>query len=205
MYFLRYTILMFVFLAGLLAAPVVYHYAQGNLSAPVLPPSHKADAVMVFTGSSDRIVVGYESYLKGLGKRLMITGYDYPRFAREPQVRKVSRKVRKDKVFIDLKARNTIENAKNGADWAVKNKVRSILLVTTADHMPRAYFELRRLLPDDVAIYTESVEGTRGDYPGMDSEQARLLCRLIETTTGSSFCYKTRDIIRTIETANRVS
>ncbi len=177
--------------------PLLSHYLKGNLTFSQLPSQEKPDAVMVFTGSSDRLVEGYNFYLKGLSKKLMITGYDYPQLAKEPSVRKLLRKVQKGKVYIDLKARNTIENAQNGAQWALKNHVKSILLVTTEGHMPRAYFELRRLLPPDVKVYTNAVPG-KIKYAGIDSERGRLLCRMYETATGTSFCYQTRSFVRSL-------
>ena len=194
---LRSTLIILFLAVGLAVAPPIYHFAQGNLSVTHLPPTTKTDAVMVFTGSSDRLAQGYKFYLKGLAKRMMITGYDYPRDVRGPGVLALSKRVKKDKVFIDLEAKNTIENAENGAEWAIKNHVESILLITTDGHMPRAYFELRRLLPDNVKIYTNPVPG-KLKYAGIDSEKSRLMCRLYETATDTSFCYKTRDIARNL-------
>lgn len=191
---------LFVVLLALAVAvvPPLYHYNKGYLSAQPLPPTAKADAVMVFTGSAERIVEGSESYLEGKAKRMMITGTDYTTEAKEPKVRKLLRKVRKDKIYVDLKARNTIENARNGAQWAMKNHVNSILLVTNEAHMPRAYFELRRLLPEKVKIYTNTVPGGLKKYSGLDSEKGRLLCRMYETATDTSFCYKTRIIAKNL-------
>lgn len=195
----RYMIAVLVLIGGLLTSPVIYHFFKGNLVLFSFPAEEaNADAVMVFTGSPDRLVQGYESYLRGEGKKLMITGRDYPKDAKKAEVRRLSRQVNKNKVYIDLKARNTIENAKNGAAWALKNNVKSILLVTTEEHMSRAYFELHRLLPSNVKIYTDEVPGDI-DYPGMDSETGRLVCRMYETATDTSFCYKTRNIVRNIE------
>lgn len=197
---LRITILTLFIAVGLAAAPPLYHYSKGNLSAAdtALPATAKTDAIMVFTGSADRIKKGYEFYSSGLAKKLMFTGYDYPKQIREAGVKKLLKKVDKDQVYIDLKAANTIENAENGAEWALKNHVKSILLVTTEGHMPRAYFELRRLLPPEVKVYTNAIPG-KLKYPGVDSEKGRLLCRLYETATDTEFCYKTRDIIRDLE------
>jgi len=190
---------MVLLLGGLLTFPVLYHFFKGNLDLNPVTETTKADVVMVFTGSSDRLIQGYESYLKGEGKKLMITGFDYPKDARKAEVRKLSRRVNKDKVYIDLDAQNTIENAENGAEWAIKNKVKSIILVTAEDHMPRAYFELHRLLPSNVKIYTDEVPGNEINYPGMDSEAGRLFCRMYETATDTSFCYNTRKLVRTLE------
>ena len=201
MVFSRYVILS-VLLMGLLAVcPLLIHYAEGNLTMKSPPTREKMDAVMVFSGSSNRLVEGYDYFLQGKTKKLMITGNDYPRMAANSAVKKLLRKVkkRKNQIYIDLKARNTIENAENGAEWAMKNHVKNILLITTEGHMPRAYFELRRLLPDNIEIYTKTVPGNRGRYAGLDTEKSRLLCRMYETATKTDFCYQARDLIRTID------
>lgn len=201
MQFTRTTIFALLLTVGLAVAPIAYHYSQGNLTAAPLPPQAQTDAVMVFTGSSDRISKGYQFFLLGFAKKIMITGYDYPRYVQEPKARRLSdvskKNISKDRVYIDLEAKNTIENAKNGADWAIKNHVKSILLVTTEAHMPRAYFELRRLLPDNVKVYTNAVPG-KLKYRGLDSEKGRLICRLYETATGTSFCYTARNALRSL-------
>lgn len=193
MLFSRNIAFVMIMMLGLITMPLAYHYSKGNLSFKLPPPRVKTDAVMVFTGSPDRLVQGYESYLQGQTKKVMITGDDYPEEAREPEVRKLSKKVRKKNVYIDLKATNTIENAQNGAQWALDNRINSILLVTAEGHMPRAYFELRRLLPKNIKVYADPVPGDQ-KYQGMDSEEIRLLCRMYETATDTSFCYKMRTI-----------
>lgn len=190
----RNLIMGIVLAVGLMVTPPLYHFSKGNLLASPIPPKEKTDAVMVFTGSAERIIQGYNLYLKGKSDRVMISGYDYPEEASQPMIKKLARKIKKNKIFIDLKARNTIENAENGAEWAIKNHVKSILLVTAEGHMPRAYFELRRLLPESVKIYTQAVPGDVNSE-GVDTESRRLICRLYETATGTSFCYKTRDLI----------
>lgn len=198
MLFMRLTIIAFLVVVGLMALPPLYHLSQGNLPIDeTLPPEAKADAAMVFTGSTDRLAEGYETYLEGDAEKIMITGKDYPRDAKGAEARKLSKKVRKDAVYVDIGAKNTIENAQDGAEWAIKNHVKSILLITTEGHMPRAFFELRRLLPEDVKVYTNPVPGSL-HYSGLDSETGRLLCRLYETTTDSSFCYKTRKIVQNL-------
>jgi uncharacterized SAM-binding protein YcdF (DUF218 family) len=176
------------------SAPL-YHFRAGNLLAPALPPETKADAVMVFTGASERLQKGYQAYLQGVGEKIMVTGRDFPKDARAPMVRALSKKIRRDDIYVDLDAKNTIENAKHAAEWAKKQDVDSIVLITSEGHMPRAYFELRRLLPDHVKVYTNPVPGTL-NYSGVDSETGRLLCRMYETVTEASFCYKAREIAR---------
>lgn len=188
-------ILVLMLVIGLAAVPPIYHYAAGNLTFDELPEDEKTDAIMVFTGSSDRLVTGYSLYLKRMADKLMITGTDFKRDSKNASVKALARKANKKSIYVDLLARNTIENAENGAKWAIENKVKSILLITSEGHMPRAYFELRQRLPKNIVIYTEEVPG-EVEYSGMDSEGARLYCRLYETALNKSFCYETRELAR---------
>ena len=192
---LRNAILALMLVLGLAAVPPMYHYASGNLTIKELPEGEKVDAIMVFTGSSDRLVTGYSLYLKRMADKLMITGTDFKRDSRNASVKALARKADKKSIFVDLLARNTIENAENGAEWAIQNKVKSILLITSEGHMPRAFFELRQRLPKNIVIYAEEVPG-EAEYSGMDSEGARLYCRLYETAVNKSFCYETRELAR---------
>jgi len=193
------TIMGVVLAIAVLATPVLYHVSKGNLAwAAPLPPKSHTDAVIVFTGDADRTVKGYQFYLMGWAKRLMITGNDYnEEYQEDPKLRNLSSRADKKDVTIDLNATNTIENAENSAEWVLENKIKTVLLITNKDHMPRAYFELRRQLPETVKIFTRPTAGEI-DYAGLDSEKGRLLCRMYETATGTSFCYQTREIIKAL-------
>lgn len=200
MIFIRNAFLGFLLTAIIAMIPLAAHSMKGYLRPPALPDDEKADAVMVFTGTPDRLVEGYSSYIEGEGDKLMISGFDYPKQAKEPQVRKLAQKARRrGKVYVDLQARNTIENARNGAAWALRNHVKSIMLVTTEDHMPRAFFELRRLLPENIEVYANAVPGKRKADEKVDTEKNRFLCRLYETAIDTDFCYQTRELIRALD------
>lgn len=185
---------------GVIAMPVLYHYSKGNLAwaSVAIPPKKHIDAVVVFTGNAERTVRGYQFYLMGWAKRLMISGDDYTEeYKDEVKVRRLSKAADKDEVTIDLKATNTIENAENSAEWIMENGAKTVLLITAEEHMPRAFFELRRQLPENIKIYTKPTGGNVV-HAGLDSEQGRLLCRVYETATGTSFCYQTRQIIQAL-------
>lgn len=201
MIFMRFLALLGILTVLLVAGPVLTHYFEGHLTMSPPPEKEQIEAVMVFSGSTDRLVEGYDYFINGKTQKLMITGDDYARIAARPAVKKLLRKIKKhkDRIYIDLLARNTIENAENGAQWALKNHVKNILLITTEGHMARAYFELRRLLPEDVKIYTKPVSGSHDRYVSLDTEKSRLICRMYETTTGTNFCYQARNLIRSID------
>ena len=57
---------------------------------------------------------------------------------------------------------DTRTNAEESAAWINLHKFRTIRLVTTDWHMPRARFELARQLSGDIVITNDAVESTPG-------------------------------------------
>ncbi len=197
MTFVRMSIFLCLLAVALVAIPPAYHLSQGNLLLASPEPAEKTDAIIVFTGDPDRISEGYREYIDGTAEKIMVTGNDFAVQASEPDVRELAKQIRKDDIYVDLEATNTIENAEHVAKWAQWQQVESISLVTSEDHMPRAFFELRRLLPDHIALYPNPIPGDL-KYAGVDSEKSRLLCRLYETVTDKDFCYQAREFARHI-------
>ena len=107
-----------------------------------------ADGIVALTGGPDRITVAYRLLDQGKGTRLLITGV-------HPDVTPVSLKnivpgdAAKFDCCVDLgrMAENTIGNAAETADWGRRNDYRSIILVTSTYHLPRARLELHRAMP----------------------------------------------------------
>ncbi len=192
---LKGTILTLAAAFGIAAAPPAYHYARGNLTFSRLPEGKPTDALMVFTGTSDRIVHGYDLYMNGYSGSMMISGYDYAQALEEPYIKAMAAKSEGGRIFIDDKAENTIQNARNGAKWIKEQGIKSVLLITSGNHMARSYFELRRLVPDSVKIYAEPLKNYQAP-PSYDNERTRLACRVYETVSGIPFCYPARSAVR---------
>jgi uncharacterized SAM-binding protein YcdF (DUF218 family) len=107
-----------------------------------------ADAIVALTGGAERISDAVDWLRGGKGQRLLISGVAHDvtreRLAQKaPQVRDWIR------CCIDLghAARNTVGNAKETRYWVAANGYRSLIVVTSSYHMPRAMVELRRHLP----------------------------------------------------------
>jgi uncharacterized SAM-binding protein YcdF (DUF218 family) len=107
-----------------------------------------ADGIVVLTGGASRIVDGIELLAAGRGRRLLISGV-HPSTTPGELIRKTPEVDRLFACCVDLghQAQNTIGNAIEAGGWARDHKFRSLIVVTSGWHMPRALIELQRELP----------------------------------------------------------
>lgn len=102
----------------------------------------KADAVVVFNGSRDRIVAGYELANSGYAPCFIIspsTGEELKRYDKRYRLSSTVTHITEDK------ARTTFENAALTRKIILENGFRSVILVTSDYHLPRSYFLLRAI------------------------------------------------------------
>ena len=116
--------------------------------------SVKAEGVVALTGGSDRVREASELLARGQAKRMLITGVN--RATRSSVLAKLlplPRDLFNCCVDLGYQARDTIGNARETREWAqVHNITRSLIVVTSNYHMPRALVELSAELPD-LALY----------------------------------------------------
>jgi uncharacterized SAM-binding protein YcdF (DUF218 family) len=114
-----------------------------------VPMTTKADAIVVLTGSAFRIADALELLAAGHGKRLLITGV-YP----DTKLMEIARMTPQfEKWFaccvdLDHVALDTIGNAVETKRWAREKEVKSLIIVTSDFHLPRAMAEIAHELPD---------------------------------------------------------
>jgi len=112
-------------------------------------PETQAQAIVVFTGGKNRVVRALFLLEQGRGERLLISGV-HPATtksilrARTGQYERLFRCC----IDIDTLARDTVGNAREAATWAKKRGYSSLMLVTSAYHLPRSMLELSAVLPD---------------------------------------------------------
>jgi uncharacterized SAM-binding protein YcdF (DUF218 family) len=112
-------------------------------------PASRADGIVVLTGGSSRVSDAMELLAGGYGKRLLISGVHPTNAASD-----ISRSLPDNQqlltccVDLDRSAVNTRSNAAETRRWAHERGFRSLIVVTSNYHMPRAIVELSHAMPD---------------------------------------------------------
>jgi uncharacterized SAM-binding protein YcdF (DUF218 family) len=111
-------------------------------------PPAAADGIVALTGGSQRIGDAIDLLAQGYAKRLLISGVN-ERTSRDEieRLNPGQRRLFDCCVDLDYRARNTIGNAIETRRWADRNGFHSLIIVTSAYHMPRTMVELDHALP----------------------------------------------------------
>jgi uncharacterized SAM-binding protein YcdF (DUF218 family) len=124
-----------------------------QLRATEAKPSRAADGIVVLTGGSSRVSDAMELLADGYGKRLLISGVHPASGASD-----ISRSLPDNQsllsccVDLDRSAINTRSNAAETRRWAHERGFKSLIVVTSNYHMPRAIVELSHAMPDITLI-----------------------------------------------------
>lgn len=127
---------------------VLFIRFAGQVASITVPANPRTDAVVVLTGGTERIAHAVRLLSEGRADRLLISGV-HPGTSPE----QIAAKTRTDMelfeccVDLDRLALNTEGNAIETASWVKKHGFTSLLVVTSAYHLPRARAELQGALP----------------------------------------------------------
>lgn len=133
-------------------------YALFAVTLPRPAGDQRTDAIVVLTGGSGRLDRGFELMERGLARRMLISGV--ARTVRPEElihVYEVDPALFECCIVLGREAFDTRSNADEVARWLARRRFGSIRLVTNDLHMPRARYELRKRVGNDVAIVSDAV------------------------------------------------
>jgi uncharacterized SAM-binding protein YcdF (DUF218 family) len=137
-----------------------------QLRGAEIRPERNADGIVVLTGGSSRVSDAMELLAGGYGKRLLISGV-HPTNAASDISRSLPDNSPPDNqtllsccVDLDRSAVNTRSNAAEARRWAHDRGFKSLIVVTSNYHMPRAIVELSHAMPD-IALIPFAVVGDK--------------------------------------------
>jgi len=119
------------------------------------------DAIVVLTGGRNRIAEAVNLLNDGLADKLFISGVPRDVSLRDISKREDVHIATTREIALDKKSTNTIENATEACAWIADNNIKSIRLVTSNYHIPRAWEEFNALNHDILiiphAVYSDKV------------------------------------------------
>ncbi len=130
-----------------------------SLGSP-LDPATKTDAIVVLTGAPGRIDRGLDLMRAKSARRMLVSGV-----GREVRPHELAAQYHEGRLFgccIDLgwQAVDTKSNAEETAEWVRTHDYKTVRLVTSDWHMPRARLELAHQLGSDVKVIGDPVRSS---------------------------------------------
>jgi uncharacterized SAM-binding protein YcdF (DUF218 family) len=147
-------------------------------------PMIKTDVIVVPTGGPGRIQRGAKLVMAGSASRMFISGAALNASAGSiARTNDLDRRLFACCVDVGHEASNTRSNAEETIDWLRTRKAKSVRLVTTDWHMPRARFELDQVVGSDIQVIDDAVD-SRADFQTLMREYNKYLLRRIAVLAG---------------------
>jgi uncharacterized SAM-binding protein YcdF (DUF218 family) len=138
--------------AGALALALGFAWFLWRLPTEEVALERNADGIVVLTGGASRIADAIELLAAGRGQRLLISGAN--RATNQNEIVRLNPEfARVVGCCVDLdRSLNTLGNAIETRRWAQARGFRSLIVVTSSYHMPRAMAEMSHQLPDATLV-----------------------------------------------------
>ena len=134
------------------------------------------DGAVVLTGGQARIAEGVEVLASGRVRRLLITGVNQSTRGNElAHSVPLYRDYMECCIDLGYSAQNTAGNAEETRRWARAHNFQSLVIVTSAYHMPRAIAEMHHALPGTVLVpHVVGSDEPKTSDPFASAEDLRL-------------------------------
>ncbi len=143
------------------------------------------DVIVVPTGGVGRIARGADLLERHLAKRMFISGVDAKTSARQiARTNKLKPQLFACCVDLGHEASNTRANAEETMEWLRARHAKSVRLVTTDWHMPRARLELDRVVGPGIVILNDAVD-SHADFAVLMREYNKFLVRRLAVLEGA--------------------
>lgn len=148
----------------------------------------ETDAIIVVTGGNGRINEGLDLLDDSKSTKLFISGVNNQTEKKDIfKSWKRGQEKSSDKpccVYLGYEAKDTQGNAVEVSQWIQKNDIKTIRLVTSSYHMPRAQYMISRLVPDvkviEHPVFSDDFKSWEGRFWSLTfSEYNKFLVSLI--------------------------
>lgn len=163
--------------AVILAVCAGFTWFSGKIDTAETSVVRHADGIVALTGGADRVSDAIALLLGGRADRLLITGVN-PSTTGDDLIRRFPNARALVGCCVDLgyRAANTIGNAHETADWARMHGMRTLIVVTSNYHMPRALAEISYELPGaDLQAYSVVSEKAKAEPWWADRQLTRIM------------------------------
>jgi uncharacterized SAM-binding protein YcdF (DUF218 family) len=172
-----------------LTASLLLAWALGFAAFVVLLPGPidpmvRTDVIVVPTGGPGRIQRGAALIMAGSAQRMFISGAAPNASAASiARTNGLDRRLFACCVDVGHEASNTRSNAEETIEWLRARKAKTVRLVTTDWHMPRARFELDQVVGRDIRVIDDAVD-SNADFATLMREYNKYLLRRIAVLAG---------------------
>jgi uncharacterized SAM-binding protein YcdF (DUF218 family) len=159
-----------------LALGVGFLWFIWRVPAEEAPLNRNADGIVALTGGASRITDAIELLASGRGKRLLISGAN--RATNSNEISRLNPEFERwVRCCVDFdRSLNTLGNAIETRRWAERRGFRSLIVVTSNYHMPRALAEIAHQLPDVALVpFAVVTDRQRADPWWKGGATARLM------------------------------